>query len=154
MRKVFIIMALMALSAGLFAKAGLLGIWYGQSSNAVTKQLLKQGFCSVDEKPQSRTFVTDKATDIMKVEVFMSPKQKLTGWKVYFKPALAEDKFYSILNECIKLHGKEYKMNANANIIGWNLDESKNFLLGFDDDQTLQFGSYIDSRFPDTMQLN
>jgi len=93
MRKVLIVMVLLILASGLFAKAGLLGIWYGQSSNTVTKQLIKQGFRAANEKPQSLIFVPEKTSDIKMVEVYLSEKNKVAGWKVHFTPALPEDKF-------------------------------------------------------------
>jgi len=154
MRKVLIVMVLLILASGLFAKAGLLGIWYGQSSNTVTKQLIKQGFRAANEKPQSLIFVPEKTSDIKMVEVYLSEKNKVAGWKVHFTPALPEDKFCSILNDCIKLHGKEYKLNVSANVIGWNLEDSKNFLLSFDDDQAIQYGMYIHSHDPETLPIN
>lgn len=144
MRKIILCVSLLVICFCLSAKqVSFLGIWFGQTVVEVDHLLAKQGYIKALEP---LTYEVAGSSDINKVELTLDKENLVNGWILYFTPNLPSDRYYSILDEAIKMHGKNYRSKISENSLAWSLDDGKDFRLGFDDNLALQVGVYYDSR--------
>ncbi len=143
MKKLFVCVLLVAFGISLAAgQISFLGLWFGQTVSEVNKQLEKQGFAATEDP---LAYETHNTSDINRVELTLDKTDKINGWIIYFNPDLSADHYYAILDEAIKMHGKKYESRISENALAWNLEDGRDFRLGFDDNLALKFGVYHDN---------
>ncbi|MDY0152525.1 MAG: hypothetical protein RBS43_09670 [Candidatus Cloacimonas sp.] len=149
MKQVLILVLLLGIGVGLFAETGLLGIWYGQDYNTSRKILESKGYTLNKNVKNVRNFENQNAEDCYLVVLYLDKKKKVAGWTLTFKKDLPEEMTHRFYAECILLHGTDYSVLAEDNVVDWQLDEDRSFKLGFDENNRLNVAIYIDDKHPE-----
>lgn len=153
MKKLLIGILLLALGVGLFAEAGLLGLWYGQDYNSAKMALEGMGCTLTKENQNTRDFNVKNPVDCCNITLYLDEKQSLAGWMLTFVDNFPESREAEVFNQCIKLHGSNYKILTDDNMIGWNLNQNRSLRLGFNENNKLKIAMYMDENQPDLFSV-
>ena len=149
MKRIIIGLMLLGFCLGLMAETGLLGIWHGEDYSSARKSLESSGYTHAKNKLNVHQFTTNKDDAIYKVVLYLDRNKNVAGWAVHFRNDLTEPQLAAIYEQCIQLHGNDYSVMQEENMVNWQLGEKRTFKLGFDDNDRLSVGLYKDDAFPE-----
>lgn len=143
-----LVLAFVLMVLGISAQTGLLGLYYGESFSVARSALQNKGFVMIKNGSVAKEFTLEFPTTYYLVTLYINPDtSRMVGWSIRYKENLTEDAYEAIYSECLSLHGEDYYVKEESRFIGWKLDETKTFMLGFDENRELNIAVYSDDNF-------
>ncbi len=148
MKRFLLVLIMTFLATLALAQTGLLGLYYGESFYYARKNLEDKGYLLINNQSVIKQFGIDPAPSIYLVDLYVNPSTStIVGWTLHYNEGLSEDAQRQVLNECISLHGKEYNVMEEENMIGWHLSDTRSMLIGCDKGGNLSVAVYYDDDY-------
>ncbi len=148
MKKLLMLVLFVCFLAGLFAQVGFLGLYYGENYSTARSNLSNVGFILFKNWPVTKSMGLEDPDTYYQVDMYVNPStSKLVGWCINFCDNLSEEDNEEILDEFIDLHGENFSIDEENQMIFWNLGGTKSLSLGCDDEGNLKVAVYYDEAY-------
>lgn len=154
MKKVLMIIIVMACFSGLFAQKGLFNIRYGMSLEEVDEVLARASFFPRESEDNAVKYYSDMSLTVSAILVFFEPgSSKVVGWFVKYLPDLGGVNYHLIIDRIQNMHGTKNHMDEDTKQLIWFLTDVRTLHVMFGPDGSLT-ALYYDSLYPDLFSFS
>ncbi|NLO43899.1 MAG: hypothetical protein GX106_02895 [Candidatus Cloacimonetes bacterium] len=154
MKKVIMILVVLACFSGLFAQKGLFNIRYGMSTEEVDEVLARASFYPRESEDNAVKYYSDMTLTVSAIMVFFEPQtSKVAGWFVKYLPDLGGMNYHLIIDRIQNMHGTKNHMDEETNQLIWFLTDVRTLHVMFGPDGGLM-ALYYDSLCPDLFSFS
>lgn len=149
MKKLSILLFLIACSAGLFAQAGLFNLEYAIPVAQADSILALSEFHRTGTGLHTITYMRDNDSLVTAIVLFVEPKtERMIGWFVKYNPNNTEENDDFVIRTLQQLHGETNHMDEETQQLIWFLSTTRTVHVMYAGDNSLTV-LYYDSYFPE-----
>lgn len=149
LKKLVMIIAIMACFSGLFAQKGLFNIRYEMTAQEVDEVLARASFYPRESENNAVKYYSDMSLTVSAIMVFFHPDSgKVVGWFVKYLPDLGGMNYHLIIDRIQNMHGTKNHMDEDTNQLIWFLTDVRTLHVMFGPDGSLT-ALYYDSFYSD-----